>query len=208
MKIYDVSMTISPDMPVYKNREAKKPKWIRSATFEHNGVEETDLQINLHTGTHVDYPRHVTQGGRLSDAFDVASFVGEAVVIDCTSVKDAIQISDIENCDIREGDWVFLHTTSSTHDLFDPVFPYLSAAAAVWLKNQKVRGVGIDALGIERGQAGHPAHHALLDEGIFIIEGLRLNEVPQGRYRFVGAPIKIAGVEASLLRALLFDSWA
>lgn len=205
MRIYDVSMTISPDMPVYKNRETKKPKWIRSATFEQNGVEETDLQINLHTGTHVDYPRHVTSGGRTSDDFGVEAFVGDAVVVDCTAVKDAILIRDIEHAAIQEGDWVFLHTTSSHHGSYDPLFPYLSKDAAVWLKEKKIRGVGIDALGIERGQVGHPAHHALLDEGIFIIEGLRLKDVPEGRYRFVGAPLKISAVEASPMRALLFD---
>jgi arylformamidase len=205
MKFYDVSMTISPTMPVYKNREAKKPKWIRSATFEQNGVEETDLQINLHTGTHVDFPRHVSSGGKTSDDFDVASFVGDAVVVDCTAVKDAIQIADLAGAPIRIDDWVFLHTTSSDHATFDFDFPYLSAEAAKWLRDRKIRGVGIDALGIERGQTGHPAHHALLDEGIFIIEGLRLKDIPAGRYRFVGAPLKIQGVEASLMRAFLFQ---
>jgi arylformamidase len=205
MKLYDVSMTISPFMPVYKNREAKKPKWIPSASFEQNGVEETDLQINLHTGTHVDYPRHVVKNGRVSDDFDVSNFVGDALVVDCTHVSDAILIKDLERADVKAGDWVFLHTTSSDHETFDFNFPYLSAEAAKWLRDHFVRGVGIDALGIERGQAGHPAHHALLDEGIFIIEGLRLKGVPAGRYHFVGAPLKIQGVEASLMRALLFE---
>jgi arylformamidase len=203
MKIYDVSMTISPSMPVYKNREAKKPKWIRSATFEQNGVEETDLSINMHTGTHVDFPRHVTSGGRTIDDFDVAAFVGDALVVDCTHVTDAILVEDLERAPVNAGDWVFLHTTSSDHETFDFNFPYLSEGAAKWLRDKFVRGVGIDALGIERGQVGHPAHHALLDEGIFIIEGLRLKDIPEGRYHFVGAPLKIQGVEASLLRALL-----
>ena len=84
-------------------------------------------------------------------------------------------------------------------------FIYLAESGARYLVDKGVRGVGIDALGIERNQLGHPTHKLLLANGIYILEGLRLKEVKEGSYTLIAAPLNIIGVEASPVRALLLD---
>ncbi|MDP3130529.1 MAG: cyclase family protein [Bacillota bacterium] len=205
MKLYDISMTIEPGMTVYKDRENKQPKFVTVASQPAQSVHETELTMNMHTGTHVDYPRHVMPDGTDSNTATLGPFLGTAVVLDLTRSVESITRADLEGQAIEYGDLVLLKTTSSLRESFDFKFVYLDDEAAEYLVALGVRGVGIDALGIERDQPGHPTHHALLGNGIFIIEGLRLKDVPAKRYRFVGLPLKIAGVEAAPLRAILIE---
>ena len=75
--------------------------------------------------------------------------------------------------------------------------------AARYLVDKKIRGVGIDSLGIERAQAGHPTHNLLLGAGIVILEGLRLKNIKQDTYELYCLPLKIKNVEAVPVRAIL-----
>jgi arylformamidase len=45
----------------------------------------------------------------------------------------------------------------------------------------------------------------LLNKGLFIIEGLRLKGIKEGRYDFIILPLKISNVEALPARAILID---
>ena len=71
------------------------------------------------------------------------------------------------------------------------------------MRDQGAIGVGIDALGIERNQPGHPTHKILLGAGIVILEGLRLKGVPEGDYFLAAPPLKLNGYEAAPVRAAL-----
>ena len=66
--------------------------------------------------------------------------------------------------------------------------------------------MGIDSLGIERDQANYGTHLSLLGENIIIIEGLRLEQVEEGRYFMVAAPLKLVGVEAAPARIFLLEA--
>ena len=61
--IYDITMTIHPQMMVYKNKEEKKVKIKQVNFFEKEGHYESEINFNLHTGTHIDYPLHMIKDG-------------------------------------------------------------------------------------------------------------------------------------------------
>lgn len=203
MSWIDVSMRINPNMKVYKNREEKKPVFTTSATFEQQGVYETDLKINLHTGTHIDFPKHTMENGNTSKDFDVSKLLRKVKVFDMTSVVGAITKEDIDSLSIGENDFVFFKTRNSFDKEFNFEFVYLAKDAAEYLANKHIFGVGIDALGIERNQEGHPTHDILLSQGIIILEGLNLKEVDHDVYDMVCLPLSIDDVEALPVRALL-----
>ena len=46
-------------------------------------------------------------------------------------------------------------------------------------------------------------HHALWRRGAVILEGLDLSVVPDGEYQLVALPLKLAGMDASPVRAIL-----
>jgi arylformamidase len=47
------------------------------------------------------------------------------------------------------------------------------------------------------------AHHAVRRHGLAILEGLVLDGVPAGTYELIALPLKIAGADASPVRAVL-----
>lgn len=206
MGIYDISMSIYPGMTVYKDKAEKQPRIDVLRDFKDGqGVRESRILLELHTGTHMDAPLHMVEGGATTDAFQVENMVLPCRVLDLTGVEDGIEPSHLEGFHIREGEFILFKTRNSFREGFDPDFIYLKHGGAEYLAKLGIRGVGIDALGIERSQPDHATHKALLEKGILILEGLRLREVPPGEYILVAAPLKITGVEAAPVRALLIE---
>ncbi|MFA5660429.1 MAG: cyclase family protein [Bacilli bacterium] len=206
MARYDVTMLVSETMPVYKNKVSKKPVFTKvSQIAQGASTNETDVHFNVHTGTHVDFPLHVKSGALSSRAFDITTFIRPVKVLDFMDVKDGISSSDLKTKNILKGDFVLLKTQNSAQEVFDFNFIYLKADGARYLADLGVSGVGIDGLGIERDQRGHPSHHTLMDNGIWIIEGLRLQAVKEGPYRMVALPLKLDDVDALPLTVILED---
>ena len=199
--IYDVSMAITSKMTVYKNKEEKVPQFSTLSTFETGSSYETVLSMSLHTGTHMDYPLHMINGGGVSGEQISDGLIGEVKVFETD--QDVVDEAFVKTCDIQKGDVVFFKTRNSKIETFDFDFVYVDQDAAKTLAMIGIKGVGLDALGIERAQDGHPTHKILLGANIFIIEGLRLKEVPEGRYELIALPLKIIGVEALPMRVLL-----
>src|SRR5690606_11028299 len=110
---------------------------------------------------------------------------------------------NLEAKEISEGDFILFKTRNSTEDILEKDFIYLDKAGAKYLRDKKIKGVGIDSLGIERDQPGHETHTMLFEAGIVILEGLKLDEVDEGEYFLFAAPLKIKGVEAAPVRAVL-----
>ncbi len=204
MRIYDISMTIKPDMPVYKGRAEKKPHLSVDSDFTTGTAYESRINMNLHTGTHIDAPLHFVEGGGTIDGMPLEKTVCKCRVIDVTHVMEGISAKDIEGKAIEAGDFVLLKSRNSFEDILEGDFVYLDSTGAQYLKEKGITGVGSDALGIERAQPHHETHKALLGTGIVILEGLRLADVPEGEYLLVAAPVKIQA-EAAPVRAMLIS---
>lgn len=202
LEVYDISMPIHAEMPVYKERDENRPQLTVIRDFA-QGARETSLTLYMHTGTHVDAPFHFIPEGDKIDTLPLEEVIRPCRVLDMTGVSEKITPGDLEGKDLKAGEFILLKTRNSFNDRFDPDYVFLDTGGAEYLVKQGVRGVGIDALSIERGQPGHPTHRVLLREGIVIIEGLRLAEVSEGDYLLIAAPLKIVGAEASPARVIL-----
>ncbi len=203
MRILDISMTIHPEMMVYKNRDENRP--VFTVTRDHSGgsAYETRVTLNLHTGTHLDAPLHILENGSTIDQMALDRLVTKCRVLDLSHVEDRITEQDLAGQPIEADDFVLLKTRNSQSETFEYDFVYLEESGARYLRDCKVRGVGIDALGIERGQPGHLTHRILMEAGIIILEGLRLAHADAGQYTLIALPLKLKGLEASLVRAVL-----
>jgi arylformamidase len=201
--IYDISMTIHPKMTVYKDKQEKLPIINQVNSFEKDGNYESSITMNLHTGTHIDFPLHMIETGNNSNTENLNILTGKAKVFDFTHLNEKITYEDIKNLQINENDFVIFKTKNSFVEEFDYDFIYLAIDAANYLTDKKIRGVGIDALGIERAQKNHPTHKILLSNNIIILEGLRLKDIKEDLYELFCLPLKIANVEALPVRAIL-----
>jgi len=205
MRIYDVSMTIHKDVMVWKDKPEKKPILEVVSDFEYAQAYETKLTMNLHTGTHMDFPLHMIKDGQNSDHLELNKLITVVKVFDLSHLSDSIQAEDIKNFNIMTNDFVLLKTRNSFEDTFNNKFVYLGESAASFLAHQHIKGVGVDGLGVERDQAGHPTHKLLFNANAIIIEGLRLKDIQQGIYMMYALPIKIKGVEALPLSIILIE---
>jgi len=202
MKMHDVTGAIYEGMTVYKNKPEKQPKL---NTITNGYVTETRLDFNVHTGTHIDAPLHMVTDGDTFETIPLDNLVGQCKVFDLTEVENGVSKADLEGFDIQKGDFVLLKTKNSFEETFNFNFIFLAQDGAEYLSEVGIRGVGIDSLGIERSQDGHPTHKTLFANNIIIIEGLRLKEIEQGQYFMVAAPLKLMGTDASPARVLLFE---
>ena len=205
MKIYDISMSISPDMPVYKGKPAKRPVFAVDTDFSSGNVYESRLTMNMHTGTHIDSPKHILENGDPLEPLALEKVVTRCRVLDLTHIAEKISQQDLRTKPIAADSFVLLKTQNSFggQALLEGDYIYLDPSGAAYLRDKRVIGVGIDALGIERAQPGHETHKLLMKAGIVIMEGLQLQDVPEDEYLLVAAPLKVIGVEAAPVRALL-----
>ena len=196
----DITLRISEKMSVYKNLEEKKPKLIGRFS---SPVYETEMTINLHTGTHVDYPKHMIPNGKTSNEFKTEDFIGKCYVFDMTYLNRRILKKDILNIHVSTYDFILFKTKNSYSDDFEDDFVYLSEEAAEYLSKEDIKGIGIDSLSVEREQPDYPTHKLLLGNDKLVYEGLNLKDVEEGIYEFIGLPMNIDHVEASPVRAVL-----
>jgi arylformamidase len=205
MKMYDVSMSIVEGMQVYKNKEAKRPRISVVQDFDTAPCRESRVDMDVHCGTHVDSPLHMLPDGGTMETIPLERLVGPCRVLDLTHVTDGIARADLEKFNIQPGEFLLLKTKNSYKEEFDFEFIFLAKDGAEYLAEKGINGVGIDALGIERSQAGHPTHKTLFLADVIIMEGLRLKEVPEGSYFMVAAPIKLVDTEAAPARVILLE---
>lgn len=204
-KIYDISMPVSYSMPVYKAKEEKRPRLKVDNDFNSGSVYESRIEMNLHTGTHLDRTLHMIPGGSTIETLDLSRVITDCRVLDLTKVNGKITANDLSGMEIIEGDFLLLKTKNSYEDILETDFIYLDYSGAQYLAEKKIIGVGIDSLGIERAQPEHETHLTLMRAGIQILEGLRLSDIKAGEYFLFAAPINILGAEAAPVRAILMD---
>lgn len=207
-KIIDISWPITSNVTEYKNR--KTVKFVETKNFINDHVQETIIEIHAHTGTHIDAPAHFIENGKTVRELSLEKLVNiDAVVLDLTQCDQKITKTDLEQYaeHIKENYFILLKTKNSflSPDApFNPEFIYVTDDAADYLVSKKIAGVGIDYLGIERNQEGHPTHKMLLSHDIIIVEGLRLKYVEPGNYFFTCLPLLLPDLEAAPGRAIIY----
>ncbi len=204
-KWIDISWPITGAMPSYRNDPDKKTHITHMRSHEIHGSSEHVLTLPVHAGTHVDAPYHMLATGKKTDTMRLDMFIGPCIVIDFSRKKENIGKEDLAGKKLKKRDIVLLKTRNSekSSSRFDNSFIALAADGAAHLAKLGVKAVGIDYLGIERGQPGHETHKTLFRHDIGIIEGLRLRGVKAGRYSLYCLPLSLPGMDGAPARALL-----
>ena len=206
MKIYDISATIGDNMPGYGD---ERPEINRVAKMEAGDPYNfTKLGITTHTGTHADMPSHFILDGKTCDTMPLEHFYGKAKVIRVAATGHVTQ-ADLLPFSINAGDILLIDTGQSKYmgqGAFKQDFIALTPEAAAYLVEKQVKTVGIDYLSIDPyGVAGFPAHKQLLGSGVAVLEGLVLENVPEGEYILSALPLKIENGDGSPVRAVLIS---
>ena len=202
MRIYDISMTIHPQMAMFKDDPS--PKFtIWEQPSNQNNFTTTKLELLSHTGTHVDAPSHLLPEAKSINEVSLENLVGEALVI------EVLQNGDFSSHSEQHGKIVLLKTGESAYlskGVFRKNFLAPNVMEIKKLIDASIKAIGIDALSIDSFETEVIIHSLLLEANIPIIEGLDLDAVPLGEYFCVCLPLKLQGLDGAPARAIII-SW-
>jgi len=204
MKIYDITATISDNLPVYGN---ERPDIRKTATIKNgDGYNLTKFTFTTHTGTHADMPSHFVDSTITCDTITLDHFYGPAQLIRINATEH-ITKEILNRYEIRTN-CILLIDTGQSQFMSQPTlkkdFLALTPCAAEYLVEQRIKTLGIDYLSVDPyDTTDFPVHKTLLGNDITILEGLILSDVPEGFYTLSALPLKFANGDGSPVRAIL-----
>ncbi len=203
--IHDITPMITDHLAVFPGDTPASRKVLMDMSKGDNLTLST-LTTTVHLGAHVDAPSHYGKDATTIAKMPLDLYLGPCQVITPRPVSTPeyrLVPSDIE-CEITEPR-VLLRTESFPDpNTFNTDFTALSADLVDFFADKGVRLVGIDTPSVDPAEARDlTAHHQFLHRNVAILEGIVLTDVPDGRYELIALPLKLAGFDASPVRAVL-----
>ena len=206
MELFDISVPLRPGMVVYPGDTPFRSQRLR-AIARGDAYNLTRLQLGAHAGTHVDAPLHFIDGGADVTRLPLTALIGPAHVVDATGISADIDTATLARLDIPPEAHRLLFKTPNSHlwefSEFSDRFFGIAVDAARVLASRGVELVGIDYLSLAPASDPAPAHIALLEAGVVILEGVDLRAVEPGPYQLICLPLSIEGCEGAPARAVL-----
>lgn len=208
MRIYDITLPISPDLPVWPGEPAVVLEKVSSMDAgAHDNVSR--LACGVHTGTHVDAPHHFMNDHRTVEMLALDIMVGPAQVIQIPQEVKVVSAALLEKAILPPGTERLLLKTSNSQlwergeNTFYTDFVGISADGAEWLVRNGIKLVGIDYLSVAPYHQSIPTHRTLLGAGVIIVEGLDLSAIDPGSYILYCLPLKLVGSDGAPARVIL-----
>jgi kynurenine formamidase len=206
MLIVDLSHTIVTGMAQYPGDDPP-PRLERKMTHAHDGVLSSAMTMGCHVGTHIDTPYHFLDDQPGLEALAVDRFCGRARVVEAIVNDDpgALGLDILEHVDLERLDFLILRTGWERHwgtEFYYARWPFLSPEFARTLTTAKLKGIGLDSPSVDAFDE-HAVHDLLAAAGMINVENLaNLHALPTGSFQFMALPLKLAGTEASPVRAV------
>jgi len=199
-------------MPVYPGDES--PIFQTSNTFEEDGFRETKIDFYSHTGTHIDAPAHMLENGQFLDDLKMSHFFGKATIINIDNKKNyIITVNELKNYQEKINNVHFLIFNTGWSKFWGKKeyfnnYPYLSDEAAEWLSEFNLKGIGIDAISIDKSDTNNfYVHKMLLAKNIIIIENLtNLKSIKNDYFMISVLPLKYKHADGSPVRAITIEN--
>lgn len=207
MKILDLTHRITPEMPVFPGTEP--PLLEISCTIEEHGFKEKKISMYSHTGTHIDAPAHMIAGGCTLDDFPVEKFLGRACVYQHGAVDKNITLQHLSPLTkwLISSDFLLIATGWDRFwgegEYFGD-FPVLEAAAARWLLQFDLKGIGVDTISADAmDSTDFQVHRILLGNNMVIVENLKnLTAITGNTCDFSCLPLNFHDADGSPVRAV------
>ena len=208
MKIHDITATLSQSLPFYSEDD---PFFVEKTLQLKNGdmCDLSHIKMTSHTGTHADMPLHFIESGENCEGIQLDYFYGKVKVMRINlETHRNITKEDLTPHGINQGDRILISTGQSI-EMDKPLikdFIALTPEAAEYLAEKKIKTLGFDYISVDiYNSPDFPVHKTLLGNGIVIIEGLVLHNIPPGEYTLSALPLKFEYGDGSPVRAILIE---
>lgn len=203
-RVFDISQTIRPGIPVWPGDTAFK--FAETWTIDDEcPVNVGSLELSTHTGTHTDAPLHYDEGGLAMAEVPIDAYIGPCIVIDATGCKQVVRPEDIAAMTPDLVERVIFKTYKKfPHNGWDSDFTAVHPDTASYLAERGCKLIGLDSPSLDPEQSKTlDCHMRVRDLGLAVLEGLVLDSVEPGAFELIALPLKIAGADASPVRAIL-----
>ena len=202
--VIEISVLVRPGTPEWPGDTPFACGWTWSMA-QGASVNVSTITTSPHVGTHADAPLHVQDGWPASETLAVDAFVGPCVVV---GIEDGPSVVEYETIAARlptGAERLLLRTGRSiAGGSFPESWPALSADCARRLSAGGLRLLGVDAPSVdERESKTLDTHRALFEGGAAVLENLDLRQVSDGEYRLLALPLRLHGLDAAPVRAVL-----
>jgi arylformamidase len=196
-RIIDLTKSIFPGMVVYPGDPVVTIEQL-SALSDRFVLER--LCMSTHTGTHVDAPFHVLNGGETLDEMPLDQFVLPAMFLNFCNLDKSKRLEKLEEKASELADKAIILRTDCT------LSADITLEEANILIESHMKLIGVDAMSVEEEES-LPVHRALLSRGIPIVEGLdNLANLDEGKkYLLVVAPMKLKGCSGAPARVFALE---
>ena len=167
-------------------------------------VNTAELTLSTHAGTHADAPLHYDPEGLDSATSALDPYIGDCVVLDSRYCGAKVMPHNVDWGAIDAPRVLFRTYERFPHEAWDSNSKAIAAEVIDRLAELGVVLVGTDSASLDpQDSKAMDAHRAVRRHDMRILEGLVLDHVTPGRYELIALPLRIAGADASPVRAVL-----
>lgn len=206
--MHDISRPLTPGHPTWPG-DAPYRLEAGARIARGDSVNTGELRTSTHTGTHVDAPWHYADDAPKLDEVGLAAYLGRCRVLTVRAQRAGL-VGPEALAGLPDGlpPRLLLHTGQPAHWAeFPQDFAALAPEFVRGAAQRGVRLLGTDSPSVDPLTSKTlDAHHACLEAGILILEGLNLAEVPDGEYDLVCLPLPLVGADGAPARAVLLPA--
>jgi arylformamidase len=201
--IYDITPAVHQGLKVWPG-DTPLSREILSDMARGDNLTLSTMRATVHLGAHADAPSHYGAGAPAIDERNLDYYLGPCQVMRVAVARGSGITPDLLPRPVTERRVLFRTGTFPNPEAFNEDFAALSPELVESLHGQGVRLVGIDTPSVDVfPSAALPVHRAILRHDMAILEGLVLDDVPEGFYELIALPLKLVGFDASPVRAIL-----
>lgn len=207
--LIDISPAISPQTPVWPGDTPVA----FSRTWDMGGgspVNVSKTVMSTHTGAHADAPLHYRADGADIASVSLEAYIGPATVIHAVGASPVVTLAELQaglsDAGVTRPEPRLLIRTYARAplDRWDEDFAAVAPELIDWFAELGGILIGIDTPSLDPQESKTmDAHHRVAAHDMRILEGLVLDAVRPGRYELIAPPLKLAGLDAAPVRAVL-----
>jgi arylformamidase len=203
MAMRDISIALRPGTPEWPGDTPYDCRWAWQIA-QGASVNVSCTSGSPHVGTHADAPLHVRDGAPGSEWLPVDAFLGAAWVADVRGCTGSLSVEHLGLPDAPVSRLLLRTGASIADGTFPGAWPSLSTECARALTARGLALLGVDCPSVDdRESKTLEIHHAIFDGGACVLENLDLRDVAVGWHELVALPLRVVGLDAAPVRALL-----
>ncbi|MGE0713407.1 MAG: cyclase family protein [Planctomycetota bacterium] len=202
-RLIDISPLVGEGIAVWPG-DVPYARQVGLALEDGHNIALSSITTTLHLGAHADAPNHYVQGGEDAASRDLAPYYGPCQVVHVDLPRGARVLPEHLPGPLEAPRLLVCTRSFPDPRAWNTDFNSLSPELIEHLAARGGVLVGIDTPSVDPFDSkALETHHALARHGVANLEGLVLEHVPAGRYTLIALPLRLAGADASPVRAAL-----